>query len=631
MSGCKKGRFRLGFMLLSVLTLLMAIGMLSGCKKKKAEYRNIRITEVTGEVTVNRDEQTGMKAYVNMNLQSEDELITAKGARVTLRLDDDKYIVVDEDSKLLLIASGTEEDSTTRIELEYGAVFSDIKDELSQNSDYEVVTPSAVMSVRGTQFEVVYREVKDEAGKLLEKVMKVLTFEGKVSVKPEGSKEKRVSKAGTMVVLEENAEGNYQFAGEAKKIEAEDLSDISATYLKEDLSENINDLPEKEKAWKEELLEKVEEYFEGAVSGEVSYNREEHLYQCISLDGRSWEEIKAYCEENGGHLATIMCAEENEYVYEQMVKWGYDYAYFGYTDEETEGEWKWVTGEKTTFENWRAEDVDNYLNEDYAMFWTMRPYYWNDGGLRESNGAAFICEWDMKNGILPTPIPTPEPTSTSEPTPTPEPSQETENNTLDVSFYFPKLIQPLESYKVAGMEGLYEALEPNTRSLMSPDVKRQITLKDDMYGLLNEIADTYVEGECEIKEAAEAVFGKEVVITCEGFYSENDSELLYGLEEYCTFAEFGVTASYLTLYPVYTVYVPEDEVSYRYVPCRLMIEEGDNHYFYTFMVQAGATLGLPQVEGYDMYWLAGSEKTDTTRQIIEEDQLSWPILLGEKR
>lgn len=78
MRGCKNGKIRYCLRMLTILMLLVAIGMLSGCKKKE-EYRNIRITEITGDVTVNRDEKTGIKAYVNMNLQSEDELVTAKG------------------------------------------------------------------------------------------------------------------------------------------------------------------------------------------------------------------------------------------------------------------------------------------------------------------------------------------------------------------------------------------------------------------------------------------------------------------------------------------------------------------------------------------------------------------------
>ena len=67
------------------------------------------------------------------------------------------------------------------------------------------------------------------------------------------------SRKGDVQILTETAEGEYTFAGDTKEIEAEDLSELSATYLKEDLSNTDNgDLSEKEKAWKEELLEKVE-------------------------------------------------------------------------------------------------------------------------------------------------------------------------------------------------------------------------------------------------------------------------------------------------------------------------------------------------------------------------------------
>ena len=327
-----------------------------------------------------------------------------------------------------------------------------------------------------------------------------------------------------------------------------------------------------------------------------------------------------------------MSQEENSYLYDQMVQAGFVYAYFGYTDEVDEGEWNWVTGEAVTYENWYESDVDNYREEDYAMLWTQRPYFWNDGGLRESSGAAFICEWKVDgNGTVLTPTPTPAPTATPDSEETLVPDQETVNSTLDISFYLPKIIPPLETYEVAGIEALYDALEPNTRSITSPDVRRKLTLQDEMQGLLNEIADTYVLGDGEIKDAAEAVFGKEVVISCEGFYSENDSDLLYSPEEQCTFAEFGVDTPYLTLYPVYTVYIPEEDIGYRYVPVRLMIEEEDDFNFYTFMVQAGTSLGLPKVEGYDMYWLVGNEKSGLPTQNIEEDQLSWPILRGEKQ
>ncbi len=230
---------------------------------KEEAYRNIRVTEVVGDVTIDREDVKALKVSAQMNLLSGDELITGEDAKVTLQLDDDKFVVVDENSKVLLFATGTEDDSKTRLELEYGAVFSDIKSKLSANSNYEVITPSSTMSVRGTQFEVAYREVKDAFGKVTGRQVKVLTFEGAVQVAPEGKKEEaRVSVPGTFEVLVEAENGEVRFEGETQNIEAEDLSEFTALYLKEDILKNIYGMSEEEKKIKESLLEKVEEYLE---------------------------------------------------------------------------------------------------------------------------------------------------------------------------------------------------------------------------------------------------------------------------------------------------------------------------------------------------------------------------------
>lgn len=373
--------------LVGVLAIVIAVVVIvSMSGKKKEVYRTIRVTEVLGEVTLNREDLDDLEVKENMNLLSGDEVRTGDGAKMTLRVDDDKYIVVDENTKLLLYADGTEEDSKTRIELEYGAVFTDIKKKLSEDSDYEVVCPSSVMSVRGTQFEVVYRELRDKNGAAAGKEMKILTFEGSVEVAPEGKAEARLSAAGTIEVLaEEN--GEYKFDGATRPLKAADLSGMSAMYLKEDISEHYDEMSEEEQKWKKELLDMAEEYLEGCL--------DDHFYQFVPLEGRTWEEMKAYCEENGGHLATILSVEENDFLYQKMVEEGYDYAYFGCTDEAAEGEWKWVTGDALNYENWYAPDVDNFREEDYAMLWMQRPGYWNDGGLRESTSVAFICEWDV--------------------------------------------------------------------------------------------------------------------------------------------------------------------------------------------------------------------------------------------
>jgi len=124
-----------------------------------------------------------------------------------------------------------------------------------------------------------------------------------------------------------------------------------------------------------------------------------HYYEFFDSVVDSWEDAQNYCKSLGGHLATLTSQEENNYVYQEMLDAGYKNAYFGLTDVDTEGTWKWITGEPLSYQNWhKGEPNSENQNEDYAMF-----YYkysdgtWNDGdfgGRTVSSGRVFICEWD---------------------------------------------------------------------------------------------------------------------------------------------------------------------------------------------------------------------------------------------
>ena len=217
----KKWAIIAGAALAAVVVVIVLICTLG---KKEEAYRNIRVSEVTGTVVVNREGMENLAVYANMNLLSGDEIITEAGARVSLRLDDDKYVILDEQSKLTLHATGSAEDSKTTLHLEYGAVFSDIKNKLSNESGYEVVTPASTMSVRGTQFEIVYRGGQ----------VKILTYEGAVYVAPKGASEGRMVSAGQWDVVIETEDGTCRFEGETKSITAEDVGLFVNEYLEEE-------------------------------------------------------------------------------------------------------------------------------------------------------------------------------------------------------------------------------------------------------------------------------------------------------------------------------------------------------------------------------------------------------------
>lgn len=155
---------------------IIAVGAIVLTQKNKG-FRIVKIYEINGTTTVNRGKKGDMDAYQNMVLQSGDEVFIQKGT-TTLKLDDDKYVYGEEDTKFELIAKGTAANSKTTINLLQGAITNEIQNPLSSKSSYEVNTQNSNMSVHGTIYRVeVYF---DENGV---QFTRLSVFQGEVSSK----------------------------------------------------------------------------------------------------------------------------------------------------------------------------------------------------------------------------------------------------------------------------------------------------------------------------------------------------------------------------------------------------------------------------------------------------------------
>ena len=123
----------------------------------------------------------------------------------------------------------------------------------------------------------------------------------------------------------------------------------------------------------------------------------ESTYAILS-NVRNWNDAKSFCELLGGHLATLTTKEENNAIYEYITLCKKDNVYFGLSDVEKEGEWKWVTGETFEFENWESTEPNGNTSENYAQFYTFNTTpTWHDAsgamGSWDPN-LTYICEWD---------------------------------------------------------------------------------------------------------------------------------------------------------------------------------------------------------------------------------------------
>lgn len=128
-----------------------------------------------------------------------------------------------------------------------------------------------------------------------------------------------------------------------------------------------------------------------------TYAQFDYTVQKLEKDYYAWE---AYCEGFGGHLATITSAEENAAIYNMIQQEGLTLAFFGYSDEENEGDWKWITGERSDYTNWVEGQPNNGTHDknrhpqNYAQFSKKtKDGQWNDADIGDSS-YHFVCEWD---------------------------------------------------------------------------------------------------------------------------------------------------------------------------------------------------------------------------------------------
>ena len=166
--------------ILVLVTILLVAGIsIAGILflNKKDSYRNIKVYEYDGDGIVTRKSAGDIVPYSDMVLESGDNVKLNTGL-MSLKLDDDKYVYVEEGTEFSIEAAGSAKDSKTTINLKSGAITNDIQSKLSDESYYEIHTPNSTISVRGTNYRVGIYE--DENGV---EYSRVSVFDGKVTTK----------------------------------------------------------------------------------------------------------------------------------------------------------------------------------------------------------------------------------------------------------------------------------------------------------------------------------------------------------------------------------------------------------------------------------------------------------------
>ncbi|MCR5520354.1 MAG: FecR domain-containing protein, partial [Lachnospiraceae bacterium] len=184
---------------LAIIAIVIALFfIISGGEE---EYRSIKVFEINGMCNVERGTDT-LKAFKDMSLNSGDRFVVADDGFARLKLDNDKFVYLEAGTRIELYATGTENDSKTRVYIERGSMMTEVKRKLSATSTYDIVTPNTTMSIRGTK--TLTQVIEDAVTGHVETSNAVL--EGQVKIKAV-----KVKADGTVVSVEKDlgaGEGN---------------------------------------------------------------------------------------------------------------------------------------------------------------------------------------------------------------------------------------------------------------------------------------------------------------------------------------------------------------------------------------------------------------------------------------
>ncbi|GIP49610.1 hypothetical protein J53TS2_32010 [Paenibacillus sp. J53TS2] len=153
-----------------VLSLVLAVTLLSpGAAMAKDTKKMGKILDVSGSAVVNKGGEKKFKAVKNMAVTEGDVLLTGEEGRVELELDSDKLVYIGPDTKLMiheLVKSAKAMEGKTSLSLQKGSVLIKVKKKLTEDSRFEIKTPTTVMGVMGTEFIVGYAQAQTYVGVL---------------------------------------------------------------------------------------------------------------------------------------------------------------------------------------------------------------------------------------------------------------------------------------------------------------------------------------------------------------------------------------------------------------------------------------------------------------------------------
>ena len=166
-------------------------------------YRTIAVEELNGITQILNQGGTS-DAYVGQHLKSGDDVTVTSDSDLTLAIDTDKYMFAKENTHFWVEAKGKKSETRTKVHLDKGSTLCRIDNKLASTESFDVETPNATMSVRGTVYRAsCYKGASGDAYTVVD------VLEGEVYVEAhmengESTEESRLLPAGKRAIIRSN-------------------------------------------------------------------------------------------------------------------------------------------------------------------------------------------------------------------------------------------------------------------------------------------------------------------------------------------------------------------------------------------------------------------------------------------
>jgi hypothetical protein len=161
------------------IVIVLLIAVIAAMNWGGMKTRVVTVSEISGEAHFVRDARQ-YTVVKNAAIHSGDVITVEEGGRVRIKLDPDKYLIIEENSSLYIDFTDVQSKGAISVNLLYGSVISRVDNPIGERDLFVVVTPNGTAETKTAVFRTEFTYYEEYAEGLPAKITDVENFSGNI-------------------------------------------------------------------------------------------------------------------------------------------------------------------------------------------------------------------------------------------------------------------------------------------------------------------------------------------------------------------------------------------------------------------------------------------------------------------